>query len=172
MERSIVKAWRVVEHVVRENNSADREGLSCWTEGWSRAEILDDALHNRAPTRHISAPKLYKVRDKDNQRDEKENRAQQNPEESHYPINLPASAEPEEKQSDDNKRRRMQHADPREGPQSQFEDRLVGCLCHSAATPVNTGPANSNRDEVPSIGSKYAWGRPRAKLNLRNQAVT
>src|ERR1017187_6070066 len=30
MERSIMKTWCVVEHVVRENNTAHRERLSCW----------------------------------------------------------------------------------------------------------------------------------------------
>ena len=31
MERSIMKTRRVVEHVVRENNPAHGERLSCWT---------------------------------------------------------------------------------------------------------------------------------------------
>ena len=152
VERSIMKTWRVVERVVRENNPVHGEGFFCGTYRRSRTEILDNTLHNRASARHISASKLDKVGDKDDQRYKKKKRTQGNPKNSHNQIDLLALKEPHEKQSNYNGNQWMGHPGPRKGPKSNLKNRLVACLCHNLH-------ARSCRPALPLASSHILYHR-------------
>ncbi len=116
MGRSIMKTWRVIKRVIREQYPAHRERFSCGTYWRSRTEIFDNTLHYRTLAGHICVLQLDKVGNKDQQRRKNEEAAKRKYDNSHHEIYLLTLEKSHEKQAKDNENQWLNHSSPRKRP--------------------------------------------------------